>query len=290
MLMQAHCGRHLPAVLLVALYSSSATMHLWAQAGGAAPQDANPKVPAYEVVSIKPANPGDRDIGWKDLPNGFDFKNMPLAPLIYQAYEITLESQIAGLPEWTKADRYNVSSRAGDDTVAAWKKLSKQDLSKQQQLMLQALFADRCQLKVRREVKELPVYDLVIAKGGLKMKESASDEKSFVELDTTSSYGATGSGLEYKKTMTAHAVTAQGLAQNLPHEAGRIVVDKTNLGEKQFDFELKRSSSQEAPADSGGTGPSIFTAVEEQLGLKLVPAKEPVDTFVVVHIERPTEN
>jgi uncharacterized protein (TIGR03435 family) len=290
MSMHAHCGRHLPAVLLVALLFNGADMHLWAQAGGAASHDANPKVPAYEVVSIKPAIPGDRNVDWKTLPNGFDFKNLPLAPLIYQAYGITLESQIAGLPEWTKADRYNVSARAGDDTAEAWKGFSKQDLEKQQQLMLQALFADRCQLQVRREVKELPAYDLVIARGGLKMKDSAPDEKSFVQLDTISSYGATGAGIEYTMTMTTHAGTAQGLAQNLPRYAGRIIVDKTGLGDKSFDFGLKWSSSQEAPADSGGTGPSIFTAVEEQLGLKLVPAKEPVDTFVVEHIERPSAN
>ena len=291
MWMEFYCGGHLPALALsFALLSGGATMQLWAQAGDAAPQDANPKVPAYEVVSINPANPGDRDIGWKDLPNGFDFKNAPLLWMIYQAYGITLDSQMSGLPEWAKTDHYIVSARADEDTAEAWKKLSKQGLQKQQHLMLQALFADRCQLKMRREVKELPVYDLVIARGGLRMKESASDEKSFVELDTTSSYSATGSGVEYTKTMNAHAVTAQGLAQDLPHYAGRIVVDKTTLGEKQFDFELKWSSSQEAPADSGGTGPSIFTAVEEQLGLKLVPAKEPVDTFVVEHIERPTEN
>jgi len=89
---------------------------------------------------------------------------------------------------------------------------------------------------------------------------------------------------------TTRAGTAQGLAQNLPSSAGRIVVDKTGLGDKRFDFELKWSSGQEAPADKGGTGPAIFKALEEQLGLKLVPAREPVDTFVVEHMERPTAN
>ncbi len=291
MVKQLYCGRRSPAALLfVALLWCGTAVPLSAQASGEAPQDTGVKAPAYEVVSIKPASPGDRDSGWKDLPNGFDFKNGPLFWLIYQAYGITLDTQISGLPEWVKTDHYIVSARADEDTAEAWKKLSKQDLQRQQQLMLQAVFAERCQLKVRREVRELPVYDLMIAKGGLKMKEAAPDEKGSIALDTTSSYGASGLGVEYTKTMTAHGVTSKGLTENLPSYAGRIIVDKTGLGDKRFDFELKWSSSQEAPADSGGTGPAIFKALEEQLGLKLKPAREPVDTFVVEHIERPSAN
>jgi len=291
MFMRLHRGRHLPAMpLFLALLSSGAAMYLWALTGGAAPQDKSAKVPAYEVVSIKPASPNDQSAGWKDLPNGFDFTNGALFWLIYQAYGITLDSQISGLPEWAKTDHYIVSARVDEGTAEAWKKLSKQDLERQQQLMLQALFADRCQLKMRREVKELPVYDLVIAGSGLKMKESAPDEKGAIALDSTSSHGATGLGAEYTKTMTAHGVTSEELAGNLPGYTGRIIIDKTGLGEKRFDFELKWSSSHEAPADSGGTGPSIFKALEEQLGLKLEPAKEPVDTFVVEHMERPSAN
>ncbi len=291
MIRQFHFSRQLPvALLIVALFWNSAAIHLRAQATAAAPQNTSVKLPAYEIVSIKPASPSDRGVGWKDLPNGFDFMNAPLFWLIYQAYGITLDSQISGLPEWAKTDNYVVSARAGEDTIEAWKKVSNQDRLKQQQLMLQELFADRCQLKVRREVEALPVYDLVISKGGLKMKESAPDEEGSIAFNTTSSYGATGLGSDYTEIMTAHGVTAQGLAQDLPHYAGRIIVDKTGLGEKRFDFELKWSSSQEAPADSGGTGPAIFKALEEQLGLKLEPAREQVDTFVVEHMERPSAN
>jgi uncharacterized protein (TIGR03435 family) len=291
MLIPLHCGRHWPAVLLAAaLFSGGATMRLWAQAGGTAAQDPSVKAPAYEVVSIKPANPGDRSSGWKDLPDGLDFRNMPLVALIYEAYGISSDSQISGLPDWVKSEHYNVSARADEDTVEAWKKLSQQDISKQQQLMLQALFADRCQLKVRREVKDLPVYDLVIAKGGLKMKEAAPNEKGFSSWKTTSFWGTSGSSSEYAIAATTHAGTAHELAQSLAREAGRIVVDKTSLGDKKFDYELKWSSGGQALPDAANAGPSIFKALEEQLGLKLEPAKEPVDTFVVEHIERPSAN
>jgi uncharacterized protein (TIGR03435 family) len=291
MFMRLYCGQRSPAVLLfAALALGCVVIPLQAQTNAATPQDASTKVPAYEIVSIKPASPNERNSGWKDLPNGFDLSNMPLVALIYWAYGISSDSQISGLPEWVKTDRYNVSARADEETVEAWKTLSKQEQSRQQQLLLQALFADRCQLKMRREVKELPVYDLVIAKGGLKMKEAAPDEKESVSIDTTATYSATSQGGEYTKTMTTHAGTALELAQNLPSDVGRIIVDKAGLGEKRFDFELKWSSDQEAPADGGSTGPSIFKALEEQLGLKLEPAKEPVDTFVVEHMERPSAN
>ncbi len=290
MFAQLQFGRHVPAVpLFLALLSSGATMRLCAQASETPQTDTSAKLPAYEVVSIKPADPGDRDVGWKDLPDGFDFKNGPLFWLIYQAYGITMDSQISGLPDWVKTDHYIVSARAGEDTVEAWKKLSPKDLSKQQQLMLQALIADRCQLKMRLEAKVLPVYDLVVAKGGSKMKEAPPDEKELSYWKQTAFYGGANEG-EYTITDTTHAGTALALAQSLAHSVGRIIVDKTGLGEKEFDYELKWSSSGQAPPDGGDVGPSIFKALEEQLGLKLEPAKEPVDTFVVEHIERPSAN
>ena len=217
-------------------------------------------------------------------------KNRQLFWLIYSAYGIVMNSQISGLPEWVKTDHYIVSARVDEDTAEAWKKLSKKELEKQQQLMLQAVLADRCQLKMRREVKELPVYDLVIAKGGLKMKEAAPDEEGLTYLKSYAMYSDTGQSGGSTMTMTTHAGTALELTGSLPSYVGRIVVDKTGLGDKRFDFELKWSSDQEAPADKGGTGPAIFKALEEQLGLKLEPAREPVNTFVVEHMERPSAN
>ncbi|MGB8029292.1 MAG: TIGR03435 family protein [Terracidiphilus sp.] len=287
--MRLHCSRHLAAVLLIALLSSSVTIHMWAQTGEAIPQETSAKIPAYEIVSIKRADPGDRNAGWETLPNGFDFKNTSLFWLIYSAYAILLDSQISGLPEWAKTDKYNVSARVDEETVEAWKKLSKGELRKQQQLMLQALFADRFQLKMRRQVKELPVYDLVIAKGGLKMKEAAPDEKGYTMQKQTAFYGGANEG-EYTITDTTRAGTVLGLAQILASSAGRIVEDKTGLGDKTFDYELKWSSSGQAPQDGGDAGATLFKALEEELGLKLVPAKEPVDTFVVEHMERPSAN
>jgi len=291
MFMQFDCGWRLPAALLLAaLTLGGADLLLQAQTNAAAPQDASAKVPAYEVVSIKLASPGERGGGSKLLPNGFDYTNMPLVWLIYQAYGIALDSQISGLPGWVKTDHYIVSARVDEDTAEVWKKLSEKELRKQRQLMLQAMLADRCQLKMRREAKELPVYDLVIAKGGLKMKEAAPDEKESSVWRQFAMYSATGPGDEYTIVATTHAGAVPDLAQSLAGTAGRIIVDKTGLGDKRFDFELKWSSSGQAPSEGGGAGPSFFKALEEQLGLKLEPAREPVDTFVVEQMERPSAN
>jgi uncharacterized protein (TIGR03435 family) len=147
--------------------------------------------------------------------------------------------------------------------------------------MLQALLADRCHFKAHQETKELPVYDLVIAKGGLKMKEAPPGEQEY--------YGRSGgsSGL----TFTAHAASVQSLAMSLSSDVSRIIVDKTGLGEKKFDFELSWTPDDRRAADNAAdAGPSIFTALEEQLGLKLVPSRGPVEVLVIDHMERPSPN
>jgi uncharacterized protein (TIGR03435 family) len=291
MFMRLYFGWRLPAAMLAVVFLlGGATGHVFAQANGTVGQDAGAKAPAYEIVSIKLADPGDRNANWETLPNGFDLAGWSLMPLIKQAYGITMDSQISGLPEWVKSDKYVVSARVDEDTAAAWKKLPRKELAKQQQLMLQAMFAERFQLKMRREVKVLAVYDLVIAKGGLKMKEAAPDEKETSMWRQTSMYSDAGQSGGVTTVWTIHAGTPQSLVGNLSSTAGRVIVDKTGLDDKRFDGELKWSSDQQAPAVGGDAGPSLFTAVEEQLGLKLEPAREPVDTFVVEHIERPSAN
>jgi uncharacterized protein (TIGR03435 family) len=292
MFTQIDYRRCLLAVLFfIALLWGGYTISLQAQASSGAPPATGAKAhPVYDTVSIKPSSPDDRDYGWNELPNGLDFKNGTLSWLIYSAYGITLDSQISGLPEWTKTDHYSVSARVDEDTAAAWKNLSSKELAKQRQLMLQAMFADRCQLKMRSEVKELPVYDLVIAKGGIKMKEAAPDEKESSLWKTRSWWSAAGPGDAQTITNTTQAGTAQELAESLARPAGRLVVDKTGLGDKKFDFELKWSSGDVPDSDAADAGPSLFKALEEQLGLQLVPAREPVETFVVEHIEKPSPN
>jgi uncharacterized protein (TIGR03435 family) len=249
----------------------------WGQAGSSASADISAKAAAYEVVSIKPTEPGARGGEWRSPPDGFRFRNMPLSSLIYSAYGIIMDSQVSGMPEWAESDRYDVEAKVDADTAEAWKNLSWKERWKQEQPMIQLLLADRCHLKVHRETKELPVYDLIIAKGGLKMKEAAANEAGTESM---------GGG-----TMIVRAQTIESIVYGFAGTDGRLIVDKTGLGEKKFDFELKWTPDNRRNADDAAdAGPSIFTALEEQLGLKLVPSKGPVDVLVIDHIEKPSAN
>jgi uncharacterized protein (TIGR03435 family) len=144
---------------------------------------------------------------------------------------------------------------------------------KQMQLMLQAMLADRFALKAHRETRDLPIYELTVAKSGSKMKQTTPDSSG-------------GSANYASGKVTAHQISIESVAANLSFAVGRVIVNKTGL-EGGYDFALDYAPDG---ADASDTRPSIFTALEEQLGLKLEPARGPVDVIVVDQIERPTAN
>jgi uncharacterized protein (TIGR03435 family) len=167
--------------------------------------------------------------------------------------------------------------------------------------MLQALLADRFKLAVHHETKDLPVYSLVIAKGGFKLQESKPDE--------TDPQGRTGMHISGSSgAMRGQLVSMASLAQFLYGRLNRTVLDKTGLTGK-YDFMLKWTPDQNQmqpaggfQATSGGApggqpalvadagAPDLFTAVQEQLGLKLESGKGPVEVIVIDHVERPSGN
>lgn len=227
----------------------------------------------YDVVSIKPHKAGDLSMAWRSTSDGFAFVNMPLDNLVKSAYGIKLDDALIGMPKWGE-DRYDVEAKMDEETAALEKKLSRADRRKLQQMLMQDLVADRLKFKAHTETRQLAAYDLVIAKGGVKMKESAPDGKAMLTVGRGKFEGA---GFE-----------VANLADNLTSNIGKTVVDKTGLAGKKFDFSLNYT-----PDEQQGTpdaGPSLFTAIEEQLGLKLVASKAMVEVVVVDHIERPSEN
>jgi uncharacterized protein (TIGR03435 family) len=148
-------------------------------------------------------------------------------------------------------------------------------------------------LKVHRETKELPVYALVVAKNGPKLKAT-----NIQSADPCRIYGTSEGGDRYQ------GCTVATLASYLPLALGRVVLDRTGL-KGRYDFTLEYADQDSAAVSSvptgGGaasdnplppapSGPSVFTAVQEQLGLKLEPTKGPVDMIIIDHMERPTEN
>ncbi len=237
--------------------------------------------PAFEVASVKPAAPGGRGMSIGRRPGGrFTAENVPLRFLITFAYDIR-DHQLTGGPAWINADRWDIVAKPAVDVPNG------PEGSAAIHAMVRALLADRFQLKIHKETKEMPVYALVVAKGGPKLTPSPADAKGpSIRM---------GRG---KSTFTRVSLTE--LAQVLAGNLGRNVIDETGI-QGNYDFTLEfldepvrvpgakeGPDSKEAPVDSDL--PSLFTAVQEQLGLKLVSKRGPVEIVVIEQAEKATEN
>lgn len=236
-------------------------------------QDAGTKAPAFDFVTVKPGTYMSR-MGMRigTTPNSFSAINISLETLILNAYGLQMVGLISGLPRWAKSARFDIEAKMDGDTAVAYRKLPQKQQLEQFRLMMQSLLKGRFNLKVHRATKELPIYALVIAKSGSKLKEST----------TKQGWGTDGPGrIDYRDAKL------EALVVSLSGEVGRTVVDETGLTGK-YDFTLKWTPDEERGMSD--TGPSIFTAVQEQLGLKLISTKGPVETIVVDHIEKPSPN
>jgi uncharacterized protein (TIGR03435 family) len=260
-------------ILLAADLALAAAAH-----GQAKPEMANtitPNQPAFEVVSVKVSKAGCDNMIVNSPPGRFSAHCTTLMGLLFNAYPTVKPSvPIPGLPGWANSERFDVDAKADDETAAAMQNLSREEQWKQTQIMLQAALADRFRLRAHNEAREGPIYELVAAKGGFKLKEAPASEHS----------RGNSWGHDHIQVRTG---PISGFVFALSDVLSRNVVDKTRLS-GNYDIDLKWT-----PDEQQGTpdaGPTIFTALEEQLGLKLVPAKGPVDTFVVDHVERPAEN
>jgi uncharacterized protein (TIGR03435 family) len=259
-------------------------------------QSAAPR-PEFEVASIKLNKSGDGR-GMTNAGRGGRFiaTNVPLQLVITLAYGVK-DFQISGAPAWLTSERYDIEAKAeGDPGFDAVRP------------MLQTLLEDRLQFKYHRETKELPVYALVVAKAGkLHQAEGECGPRPNVpppppepgKMPTPPCGGAfMGPGL-----LNAQKVPMTQVVDILGRLTNRIVLDKTNLTGK-YDINLEYTPEQgQLQAPPGGAppglpplppvdpnGPSLFTALQEQLGLKLESQKGPVETIVIDHIERPSEN
>jgi uncharacterized protein (TIGR03435 family) len=186
-----------------------------------------------------------------------------------------------------KSELYDIDARVDEADVAAWGDPAKQ--KEMMHAMLQSLLAERCGLVVHRAMVEKPVYALVVGKGGPKFSEAkTADSAAILKVDPKANAVPGGGGMF---TLTGHgdvdfyAAPVATLAVVLSNKAGRVVVDKTGLTGR-YDMKL------EMPQGEGGAeaGASIFTVVQEELGLRMEPAKVPVETLVIDRVERPAEN
>jgi uncharacterized protein (TIGR03435 family) len=243
----------------------------------------------FEVTTVK-LNKSGNSGSHSSLDNGrFTASNILLKNLIqYQAYGIP-EPRILGGPKWLNSERFDIEAKADNSIADQLRALSRDQRKLQTKAMFQQLLAERFKLTVHWETRELPVYALVVAKNGPSLHESKESDGS---SNTSTSNGQ----------FTTRGVTmvemAQTLTQELSRELGRVVIDKTGIAGR-YDVILKWTpdtgsgsinSGIEVTAPPVDSGPSIFTAIQEQLGLKLESTKGPVQVLVIDHVEMPSEN
>ena len=231
-------------------------------------------VPSASVGSINPPHSGR-----------FTATNYSAMILIQVAYGVSY-TQISGVPDWVHSTRFDIHAQSDpsiDDRLA---KLSDEDATLEKQRMLQNLLADRFKLKVHTTTKKLPAYALVLAKGVPKLHKAATDDSTPAQPNAPKPHPIeerpNALGTEY----IAHGASMELLAAHLTGQVGMTVLDKTGLP-GSFDFTLQFSSG-DRQADS--TWPSIYTALPEQLGLKLQSVKDPVSFLVIDQIEKPSAN
>ncbi|HEX4230381.1 MAG TPA: TIGR03435 family protein [Bryobacteraceae bacterium] len=252
----------------------------------------------FDVASIKPAAPNARGIFIRPIAGGIAITNMPVKELIVIAYRVQL-FQISGGPPWINSEHYDISAKSEDPPKRG-----------EIPLMLQALLADRFQLAIHRETKELPIYALVLArkdgKLGPKLIESKGNSCTAVDPNKPPPPPEPGKppvlpcgGMMMRpNALRAASIYAGDLTQNFSRLLGQTVVDKTGLtGKYDISMDWTPDESQAAglpgpppsPHSEPG-GPSFFTAIREQLGLKLEAQKGPVETIVIDRVEKPSAN
>ena len=245
-----------------------------------------PNPPPYDVISIHPHNAMDDNTMFNSRPGNFVATNGTLKQLISYAYGVR-EDLITGLPSWADTAHFDISAKVSDFNPDAFKNLTRE----QRESMLLPMLADRFHVKAHTEVKTLSVFNLVLTKDGPKFKRNPPPP---IDPDNPKK-GQEGRGNINinNDDMTATAVPLSTLAEVLADQLSHTVIDKTGLT-GDYDFRLKWTSEDQSSntADNGTTDrpPDLFTALQEQLGLKLESTKGPVTTLVVDHAEQPTPN
>ncbi len=277
-------------------------------------QSAGNQPPAtFEAASIRPTKPGMRGIkpGMLGIQPGgrFSTSGITMKMLMEQTYDVK-DAQIAGAPSWFDNDQFDIEAKPDEATGAALDKLPPEQRAEKLKEMVRSLLADRLKLTLGHKTKEMKVLALVVAKGGPKLQKSSFNPADF-KPEFRVGRGAlvrrpAAAGL---MRMRPGEVTSAGaqmsmLADALSGMTHQIVVDKTGLtGYYDFTLHWTPEMGEErmmaggpglgpegAPPRPDSSGPSLYTAIQEQLGLKLESRKSPVDILVITHVEKPSEN
>ncbi len=278
--------------------------------GGAA--DATDTLPKFDVASIKPYKSSGMmmQMGMRVTPDGVSITGLPLSMLLHWTFGVS-DDRIQNEPSWAKSDRFDIEAKVDAADAPRLKDL---DLDARWAMMLPVL-EDRFGLKFHRETKDVEVYSLVAVKGGAKLQAAKPPDAGVEENfgPAAPGGGAPGPGgmgrammriSPQGMTLEAKGATMEQLVHTISQQLGSTVVDKTGLTGR-YDYTLnfmpERGAGSTMRGPDGGpspsgestpaeTGPSIFSALQEQLGLKLVAQKVAMDVIVIDHIEQPSPN
>jgi len=249
----------------------------------AAAQEAQPKPeapermaadadPSYEVATVKLSDPDDHNSRIHQEGRRLTLENHTLSTILLFAYGIHAK-QLVDAPAWFATDRYDI-----DGVLDTEDKLS----LKQMQGIVKKLLADRFQLKIHRETQELAVYALTVAKDGPRLTKSKGDPNVLGD-ESDQMHGG-------QITMNITNMSMTDFTLIMKFFMDRPVVDQTGLAGK-WDFKWTWTSDEShVPQDATNPAPGMFTAIQEQLGLKLEAKRAPADVYVVDHAERPSAN
>lgn len=236
----------------------------------------------FEVATIKPNAASDNRVGIRIEPGGrFNASGISVKALIGIAYNVR-DFQVVNAPGWLGAERFDISAKAPDE-------LGDRVPMEKIRPMIRALLEERFQLKTHRDTKEAAIYALVVGKNGHKLTPAKAQS------------GQRGMMTMGRGGLNANGIGMPQLAQMLSQQLGRTVLDKTELS-GEFEIKLQWTPevghagglagppSPDAAPPTDNSGPTIFTAVQEQLGLRLESTKGPVEMIVIDKVEKPSEN
>jgi uncharacterized protein (TIGR03435 family) len=224
----------------------------------------------FEAASIKPSDPSAPGYSWNTYPGRLTVQNMSLKNLIMLAWDVK-SYQIAGGPKWLDGDRFDVVAKMEESEA----KPRGKEADARIRMALQALLADRFQLRIHADSKPLSAYSLVVSKNGFKLKPEEKVHGS------SNSWG--------RGQLTAKESSIAEFASALSSQMDRPVVDRTGI-DGVYDFTLKWSPGDDPDATDSATGASLFTVIQETLGLKLEGKKIPVPMIAVDSAEKPDAN
>jgi uncharacterized protein (TIGR03435 family) len=267
-------------------------------------QNTTTVAPAYEfeTASIKPNKSDVIRFRPGFTADGYRASDTTVQRLIWVAYGVQ-EYSLSGIPDWLNSERYDVEAKMDQSVADALSKLTPAQLKLARQQMLQTLLAERFNLKVHREAKDEPVYFLVIGKNGPKLQHAKTGKTAtLLNADGTPARDSENMQIipesEGGQKIQAFSTPMKSLGDWLTRQLSRPVLDKTGLtGAYDFILEWMPDAASTSSPDAtnaitlpGIPGASLFTALQQQLGLKLEPGKSPIEILVIDHVERPSGN